>query len=197
MSRLGTFRRLGPFVAFGILFGLFNLGFAACKEPVRSGRPPARKDAAARTPRVAPPQVVPQAPPATAAQRRFDQANRDKLQPLVKSLNEAFQRLLGLARRGAAEPTFRNEWPAKRDAFIAEVGRLRAKVLAVDPLAKKSWAVPEALRLCRYLSVQLPDAIGESWSSRPSGALQTWRADFRSIWRRLKRYVESLKNESG
>ena len=139
--------------------------------------------------------LAPRFKAATPAQRGYDARHRAALQGRLAELRKTLDRLLGLARQGAADPGFRARWPKERDAFLEEVGRLRARVMAVDPLGTRSWAVPVATHLVRELEVRLPDAVRESWDPRPSGALSTAQRDFTLIWGSLRRYVRNLNKE--
>jgi hypothetical protein len=167
----------------------------------RDQRPPPRRrvtpDAPVATRRPGPAVAAPRAVPVTFAQRAFDRQHQAALQRIVGALDKLYRDSVALQARGVQEPAFREQWPVAREGLLTRAGRMRAQVLAVDPLSDRSWAAARASALLRYLTVKLPDAIRESWRSRPSGAFTTWRSDFRLIWNRLRRYVEGLsKNAS-
>lgn len=168
-----------------------------CREdrrpPPRRASPDAYVAPVHRGPAAAAPRPV----PVTAAQRAFDSLHRAALQKIVRDLDRLYSDSVALQARGAREPAFQDQWPAERERLVSRAGRVRAQVLAVDPLSTSSWATARAAVLLRYLTVKLPDAIRESWRARPSGAFVTWRSDFRLIWGRLQRYVKSqLKKPS-
>jgi hypothetical protein len=139
--------------------------------------------------------AAPRAVPVTAAQRAFDGQRQAALQRIVGALDRLYRASVALQVRGVQEPASREQWPVARERLVTRAGRLRSQVLAVDPLSDRSWAAARATTLLRYLTVKLPDAIRESWRSRPSGAFATWRSDFRLIWNRLRRYVENLSKK--
>jgi hypothetical protein len=141
--------------------------------------------------------AAPRPVPVTAAQRAHDRLHRAALQRILRELDRLYLDSVALQASGAREPAFRERWPTERERLVSRAGRVRARVLAVDPLSGRSWAAARATVLLRYLTVKLPDAIRESWRARPSGAFATWQSDFRLIWGRLRRYVEGqLKQQS-
>ena len=166
-----------------------------CREQRRGQRRSSAPgmDRLALGPRRPLPMVARRAPAATSAERAHDAARRAALRDIVTHLDRLFRRAMKMAAKGSADPAFRPSWPAEREEIVRRVGKLRAKVLAVDPLGGKSWAAREATRLMGYLSMQLLDAIEESWRVNPSGALTSWRQDFFLIWSQLQRYVNGLK----
>jgi hypothetical protein len=183
------------------------LGVSACVVSVALGATSCRRDRVStrrqaanlnenREKNTAPLLTAPRLPPATAAQRAYDRARVTQVQAVVDALDRLARELQRLARRGAAEPAFRRRWPAARDAFLRRVGVVRSQVVALDPLGRQSWAAQVATALVAALEVRLPDAVRESWDSRPSGALRTWMSDFTLIWQGLRRYVRSLQNAS-
>lgn len=168
-------------------------GGGGCRrEQVAQRRPPDRDAQTALDPRAVAALSAPRLAPPTAAERAYDQERRALLLEVVGLLERAFGELRDLARQGAAEPAFREAWPGRRAEFLAGVGRIRSRALEVDPLGRQSHGARVAARLLGILEVQLPNAVEESWSSRPGGALRTWSEDFRLICVRLRRYVQGL-----
>ncbi len=182
--------------------GLFSAGlFSAvvllwgCAEKKRP--PPGRvaPSAPVAPPRRGPPVAAPRPVPVTGPQRLFDRQHRVALLQIVGDLDRLFTQSVALQARGVHTPASQDSWSLKRERLLFEAGRIRVRILAVDPLTNRSWAMARATVLLRYLTVTLPDAIRESWRTRPSGAFTTWRSDFRLIWRRLQRYVGSLSKQ--
>ncbi|MDY0000842.1 MAG: hypothetical protein RBU30_06070 [Polyangia bacterium] len=177
----------------GVVFGLFPSG---CREErVTARRPPARDAQAGPGKGAAASLAAPRLAPATAAERAYDRERRALLLEVVGLVEGAFKELRELARKGAADPAFREAWPAERAKFLAKVGRARTRVLEVDALGRQSYGARVASRLLGLLEVQLPNAVEESWSTRPGGALRTWSADFGLICSELRRYVLALMDE--
>jgi hypothetical protein len=172
--------------------------FGGCRE---KKRPPPRR--VVPTAPVAPPRrggavAAPRSVPVTGAQRVYDRQHRVVLLQIVGDLDRLYTHSLALQARGVRKPATQDAWPREREQLLTKAGRIRVRILAVDPLTNRSWASARATVLLRYLTVRLPDAIRESWRMRPSGAFTTWRSDFRLIWSRLQRYVRSLlKQPSG
>lgn len=168
-----------------------------CRDQRR--RPPrATVDATVVSPRRGPAVAAPRPVPSTPAQRAHDRLHRVSLAKIVHALDQLYVKSVALQGQGVSQPATQERWPTAREGLVSEAGRVRAQVLAVDPLSNRSWAAARAIVLLRYLTVKLPDAIRESWRARPSGAFTTWKSDFRLIWSRLRRYVEDqLKQSSG
>ncbi len=166
---------------------------AGCEERVAPS-PPRRPDARAPRRPTRPPSLAPRFAPPTPAERAYDAARRKALGRVVTALQATFRALNHLVRKGAADAAWRRSWPGARQRYLVTVGKLRAQVLAVDPLSTHSWAARVASRLVADLEVRLPAAVPDSWGARPSGALSTARADFTLIWHRLQRYVSTLNN---
>ena len=166
---------------------------AGCEERVAPS-PPRRPDA--RAPRLPPrpPSLAPRFAPPTPAERAYDTQHREPLGGVVTALQATFRTLNQLVKKGAGSPAWRRRWPTQRQRYLGTVGKLRAQVLAVDPLGTRSWAARVASRLVADLEVRLPAAVPDSWGARPSGALSTARADFTLIWQQLRRYVSTLNN---
>ncbi len=162
---------------------------------------PARRavvDAAVAVARPGPALAAPRPVPVTAHELAFDQSHRAALLQIVKELDQLYSKSVAFQAQGVSKPSAQQAWPRHREGLVAAAGRVRSKVLAVDPLSNRSWAAARASVLLRYLTVKLPDAVRESWRSRPSGAFATWKSDFRLIYGRLRRYVENqLKKPSG
>jgi len=173
------------------------LALPSCREQRRPSPRQASPDARPSPPRRGPPVAAPRPVSVSASQRVYDRRHRATLQKIVRDLDRLYTDTVALQARGVREPAFQDHWPHERERLVSRAGRVRAQVLAVDPLSTHSWAAGRASVLLRYLTVRLPDAIRESWRTRPSGAFVTWRSDFRLIWGRLRRYVESqLKKQS-
>lgn len=171
-----------------------TVGAMGCRRDEVVRRHASRKDARVTVPRRTVADLLAHKPsPATAAEREYDRGRRAALLAVVDSLEKAFEELLALAKKGAAEPAFREAWPARRAEFFARLGKIRSQALEVDPLGRRSHGARVAARLLGSLEVPLPNAVEESWSSRPGGALRTWSADFRLICAELRRYVLELK----
>ncbi len=166
-----------------------------CREKTPPPPRPTRPDAQAAPVRPGPAVAAPSPVPVLGAQRVFDRQHRAALAQIVGDLNRLYTESVALQARGVREPASRTGWSVARERLLSEAGQVRARILAVDPLSNRSWAMARATVLLRYLTVTLPDAIRESWRMRPSGAFSTWRSDFRLIWRRLQRYVGSLSKQ--
>jgi len=177
---------IGLLAATLVLWGCRN----AKPPPPRPASPDAQVTPVRPGPAVA--VAAPPPVPVTAAQRAFDGRHHAALARILRDLKRIYTESVAFQARGLRKPASRAGWPAKREQLLSEAGGVRARILAVDPLGNRSWAMARATVLLRYLTVTLPDAIRESWRMRPSGAFTTWRSDFRLIWRRLQRYVRSL-----
>ena len=162
-----------------------------CRKRRRSYPGRARPDASVMSSRRGPAVAAPRPVPVTAAQRAFDRQHRAALLQIVGDLDALYKKSVALQARGVKKPATQDNWPTERERLLSHAGAVRVKVLAVDPLSNRSWATARAAVLLRYLTVKLPDAIRESWRTRPSGAFATWGRDFRLIWGRLRRYVKS------
>lgn len=176
-----------------LMLAVIGLGVPGCKGDRVSHRRPHGRDAlAAPDPRAAADLSAPRLGPPTQAERTYDARRQAQLLVVIEQLEKAFGELRALAQQGAAEPAFREAWTVRRSEYLAKVGRVRTLILEVDPLGRSSHGARAATRLLGFLEVQLPNAAEESWSSRPSGALRTWSADFDLICSRLRRYVQEL-----
>lgn len=168
------------------------LGQGCRRQEVSHRRPGPRDASASKDPRETAALVAPRVQEASPSELAYDAQRHDALRAVLVALMRARRELLDLAHKGAGDPAFRRGWPDRREEYLASLGALRTQILEVDPLGRRSWGGRVASQLLTYLEVKLPNAVEESWSSRPQGALRTWSADFTLISGMLRRYLSGL-----